>query len=65
MNSHAVAAMMPALFISHGSPMVAIQRGPYQDALAKFGREVRPRDRRDLGALGQRHDDRDHWFRAA
>lgn len=43
MNSHAVAAMMPALFISHGSPMVAIQRGPYQDALAKFGREVRPR----------------------
>ena len=43
MNSHAVAAMMPAVFISHGSPMVAIQRGPYQDALAKFGREVRPR----------------------
>jgi 4,5-DOPA dioxygenase extradiol len=35
--------MTPVVFISHGSPMVAIQRGPYQDALAKFGREVRPR----------------------
>ncbi len=32
----------PALFLSHGSPMVAIERGPYQDALATFGREVRP-----------------------
>jgi 4,5-DOPA dioxygenase extradiol len=34
---------MPAVFVSHGSPMVAIQTGPYQDALAQFGRTVRPR----------------------
>jgi 4,5-DOPA dioxygenase extradiol len=33
---------MPAVFVSHGSPMVAVQRGPYQDALAEFGRTVRP-----------------------
>ena len=43
MNSRAAAAAMPAVFISHGSPMVAIQRGPYQDALAEFGRTVRPK----------------------
>jgi 4,5-DOPA dioxygenase extradiol len=35
--------IMPAVFISHGSPMVAIQSGPYQNALADFGREWRPR----------------------
>ena len=34
---------IPAVFVSHGSPMVAIQTGPYQDALAQFGRTVRPR----------------------
>src|SRR5215469_16424012 len=34
---------MPAVFVSHGSPMVAIQSGPYQDALAQFGRGIRPR----------------------
>ena len=34
--------MMPAVFISHGSPMVAVQHGSYQDALAEFGRKVRP-----------------------
>ena len=34
---------MPAVFVSHGSPIVAIQTGPYQDALAQFGRSVRPR----------------------
>jgi 4,5-DOPA dioxygenase extradiol len=34
---------MPAVFISHGSPMVAIQRGAYQDALAAFGHKLRPR----------------------
>ena len=36
-------ASMPAVFISHGSPMVAVQRGPYQDALAEFGLAVRPK----------------------
>jgi len=34
---------MPSVFVSHGSPMVALQAGPYQDALAQFGRSVRPR----------------------
>lgn len=34
---------IPAVFVSHGSPMVAIQTGPFQDALAQFGRTVRPR----------------------
>ena len=33
----------PAVFISHGSPMVALERGPFQDALAAFGRRVRPK----------------------
>jgi len=34
---------MPAAFISHGSPMVAIETGPYQEALQRFGREHRPK----------------------
>ena len=34
---------MPAVFVSHGSPMVALQQGPYQDALAAFGRSYRPK----------------------
>ena len=33
---------MPSVFVSHGSPMVALEAGPYQDALAQFGRNVRP-----------------------
>src|SRR5664279_5596920 len=32
----------PAVFVSHGSPMVAIEIGPFQDALAAFGQRVRP-----------------------
>ncbi len=32
----------PAVFISHGSPMVAMEQGPFQDALAAFGRRTRP-----------------------
>lgn len=43
MTSPESAASMPVVFISHGSPMVAIQRGPYQDSLAEFVRKVRPR----------------------
>ena len=35
--------LMPAVFVSHGSPMVAIQSGPYQDALAEFGRATKPK----------------------
>ncbi|MHB1022623.1 MAG: DODA-type extradiol aromatic ring-opening family dioxygenase [Acidobacteriaceae bacterium] len=35
-------AAMPSIFLSHGSPMTAIESGPYQDALARFGREHRP-----------------------
>ena len=42
MATHAPSDLMPAVFISHGSPMVAIHSGPYQDALAEFGRSVRP-----------------------
>jgi len=33
---------LPSVFVSHGSPMVALEAGPYQDALAQFGRSVRP-----------------------
>ena len=39
----APAALMPAAFISHGSPMVAIETGPYQEALQRFCREHRPK----------------------
>jgi 4,5-DOPA dioxygenase extradiol len=35
-------AAAPAVFISHGSPSVAIEHGSYQDALAAFGRRVQP-----------------------
>lgn len=32
----------PVVFLSHGSPSVAIEQGPYQNALAAFGRSIRP-----------------------
>lgn len=34
---------MPVAFVSHGSPMVAIETGRFQEALGRFGREQRPR----------------------
>jgi 4,5-DOPA dioxygenase extradiol len=34
---------MPVAFVSHGSPLVAIETGRYQEALERFGREHRPR----------------------
>ena len=37
------ASLMPVAFTSHGSPVVAIETGPYQEALARFGREHRPK----------------------
>ncbi len=33
---------MPVAFVSHGSPMVALERGPYADVLEKFGRSLNP-----------------------
>jgi 4,5-DOPA dioxygenase extradiol len=36
-------ARMPVAFVSHGSPMVAIETGSFQEALGRFGREQRPR----------------------
>jgi len=35
-------AVLPVAFISHGSPMVALERGPYAEALEKFGRSLSP-----------------------
>ena len=33
---------MPSMFVSHGSPMVVLETGPYQQALAAFGKRTRP-----------------------
>ena len=33
---------LPVVFISHGSPMVALERGPYAEALEKFGSSINP-----------------------
>lgn len=33
---------IPVLFVSHGSPMAAVQDGPYGQALESFGRSVSP-----------------------
>lgn len=35
--------LMPAVFVSHGSPMTVLDRGPYAQALAAFGRTAEPR----------------------
>lgn len=35
-------AFQPAVFVSHGSPMTALDHGPYAHALAAFGRSVAP-----------------------
>lgn len=36
------ALLMPAAFVSHGSPMVALECGPYQLALERFGSQLHP-----------------------
>lgn len=33
---------LPAVFVSHGSPMTALDAGPYAQALATFGKSVAP-----------------------
>lgn len=35
--------LQPAAFVSHGSPMVAIETGAFQDALAAFGAKLAPK----------------------
>jgi len=42
-ETRAAAAPIPVAFVLHGSPMAAIETGPYQEALARFGREHRPK----------------------
>jgi 4,5-DOPA dioxygenase extradiol len=36
-------AIQPAVFVSHGSPMTALENGSYAQALAAFGESVNPR----------------------
>jgi 4,5-DOPA dioxygenase extradiol len=33
---------LPVVFVSHGSPMTALEKGPYAQALAGFGKSVEP-----------------------
>jgi 4,5-DOPA dioxygenase extradiol len=35
--------LQPAVFVSHGSPMTALDKGAYAQALAAFGKSVQPR----------------------
>jgi len=35
--------VQPALFVSHGSPLLALDRGPFSEALRGFAASVRPR----------------------
>jgi 4,5-DOPA dioxygenase extradiol len=35
--------MMPSLFIAHGSPMLAVEEGPYPDFLGRLGQSLNPR----------------------
>jgi 4,5-DOPA dioxygenase extradiol len=36
-------SLQPSVFVSHGSPMTALDKGPYAQALAAFGNSVNPR----------------------
>lgn len=36
-------SVMPAVFVSHGSPMTALDHGPYAQALAAFGQALEPK----------------------
>jgi len=37
------ASLQPALFVSHGSPMTALDQGPFAEALRRFAEGVQPR----------------------
>ncbi|MEN6601075.1 MAG: class III extradiol ring-cleavage dioxygenase [Bryobacteraceae bacterium] len=48
---------LPVAFISHGSPMVAIETGPYQKALERLGRAHRPKAVVVISAHWESHDE--------
>jgi len=43
METRPGASQLPALFVSHGAPSVALESGPYPQALSAFGRRYDPR----------------------